>query len=148
MTEKLLQGKDYIGVGGGVLIVNDDGDVLLMKRGGDVRNESGWWSKPGGGVKFGETAIEAMKREMKEELDIEIEITGYLPHTDHIIESENQHWASFNFIAHITKGEPKNMETDKCDAVKWFALDHLPKKITQTTSEPIENYITKRYITL
>jgi len=148
MIEKLLQGKDYIGVGGGVLIVNDDGDVLLMKRGRDVRNESGWWSKPGGGVKFGETAIEAMKREMKEELDIEIEITGYLPHTDHIIESENQHWASFNFIAYITKGEPKNMEPEKCDAIKWFALDKLPKKITQTTSEPIENYINKKYITL
>lgn len=143
-----MQGKDYIGVGGGVLIVNDDGDVLLMKRGKYVRNESGWWSKPGGGVKFGETAIEAMKREMKEELDIEIEITGYLPHTDHIIEDENQHWASFNFIAYITKGKPKNMEPEKCDAVKWFSLDHLPKKITQTTREPIENYITKKYITL
>lgn len=148
MTEKLLQGKDYIGVGGGVLILNDQGDVLLIKRGKGVRNESGWWSKPGGGVKFGETAIEAMKREMKEELDIEIEITGYLPHTDHIIVSEGQHWASFNFVAHIIKGEPKNMEPDKCDAVKWFSLDHLPEKLTHTTIEPIENYITKRYITL
>lgn len=148
MTKKLLQGKDYIGVGGGVLILNDEGEALLMKRGKNVRNESGWWSKPGGGVKFGETAIEAMKREMKEELDIEIEITGYLPHTDHIIESENQHWTSFNFIAHITKGEPKNMEPEKCDAIEWFVLDKLPKKITQTTSEPIENYINKKYITL
>ncbi len=147
MTGKLIQGKDYVGVGGGVLILNDEGKALLIKRGQEVRNEAGWWSKPGGGVKFGETAAEAIKREIKEELDIEIEITGYLPHTDHIIKSENQHWVAFNFIARITKGKPKNMEPHKCDDIKWFALNELPQKITQTTREPIDNYIAGRYIT-
>ncbi len=148
MTGKLIKGKDYIGVGGGVLILNDLGEVLLMKRGREVRNESGWWSKPGGGVKFGETAIDAMKREIKEEINVEIEITGYLPHTDHIIETEDQHWASFNFVAYITEGEPKNMEPEKCDAIEWFVLDELPEKITQTTSEPIAHYIAGKYINL
>ena len=38
MADKLINGKDYIGVGGGVLILNDDGEALLMKRGGNVRN--------------------------------------------------------------------------------------------------------------
>jgi len=148
MKNKFVKGKDYIGVGGGVLILNSDGEALLMRRGKSVRNESGWWSKPGGGVKFGEAVIEAMKREIKEELDIEIEMTGYLPHTDHIIESENQHWAAFNFIAHIIKGEPRNMEPGKCDEITWFPLDDLPKKITQTTSEPIADYIAGKYIVL
>ncbi len=145
---KLIKGKDYIGVGGGVLILNDLDEALLMKRGGNVRNESGWWSKPGGGVKFGETAIKAMKREILEEIGVEIKIIGYLPHTDHIIEAENQHWASFNFIAHIISGEPQNREPEKCDAIEWFALDNLPEKITQTTSEPIAHYIDGKYITL
>ena len=89
-----------------------------------------------------------MRREIKEELNIEIEITGYLPHTDHIIEMEGQHWASFNFIAHIVSGEPQNMEPEKCNAIKWFALNELPKKITQTTCEPIENYVKGCYIEL
>ena len=148
VIEKMLKGRDYIGVGGGVLILNDLGEILLLKRGKDVRNESGWWSKPGGGVKFGETAIEAMKREIKEEVGIEIEITGYLPHTDHIIEEGNQHWAAFNFIAHIVSGKLQNMEPEKCDAIEWFAFNNLPKKITQTTSEPIAHYIDGKYITL
>ncbi len=139
---------DYIGVGGGVLILNEKNEALLMKRGKNVRNESGWWSKPGGGVKYGEGAIDAMKREIKEELNIEINIVGYLPHTDHILPKENQHWASFNFIAHIISGTPTNMEPDKCDEIAWFALEALPKKTTQTTREPIENYCCGRYIDL
>ena len=139
---------DYIGVGGGVLILNERGEALLMKRGKDVRNESGWWSKPGGGVHYGEQAIDAMKREIKEELDIEIDIWGYLPHTDHFVEKEKQHWASFNFIAHIISGEPRNMEEEKCDEIAWFALDALPEKTTQTTREPIENYLCGKYIHL
>ncbi len=147
MVNEFIQGKDYIGVGGGVLILNDKREVLLIKRGREVRNEVGWWSKPGGGVKFGEIAIEAMKREIKEELDIEIKITGYLPHTDHIIKSEKQHWVAFNFIAHIVKGKPRNMELHKCDDIKWFALNKLPQKITQTTKEPIVDYIAGKYIT-
>ena len=33
MKNKLKAGKDYIGVGGGVLIFNKKGEVLLKKRG-------------------------------------------------------------------------------------------------------------------
>ena len=147
---KQVKGKDYIGVGGGCLILNDKKEVLLIRRAGEVRNEAGWWSKPGGSVKFGEKVEEAMIREMKEELNIDVKITGYLPHTDHIItknsNDEEQHWVAFNLIAKIISGTPKNMEFHKCDKIGWFALDKLPEKITQTTSEPVENYLAGRYI--
>ncbi len=148
----MQKGKDYIGVGGGCLILNDKEEVLLIRRAGEVRNEAGWWSKPGGGVKFGETAEKAMIREMKEELDIEVEIVGCLPHTDHIIKTEtgdnntDQHWVALNFIAKIKSGQPKNMEPHKCDKIGWFAMDNLPEKITQTTAEPIKNYLEGRFL--
>lgn len=148
MNKNFERGKDYIGVGGGVLILNDKKEILLIKRAGKVRNEAGWWSKPGGCVEFGERVTETMKREIKEELDIDIEILGYLPHTDHIIKEENQHWVAFNFVAKIVSGEPKNMEPEKCDEIKWFGFDELPQKITQTTSEPIADYIKNIYIKL
>ena len=150
----MQKGKDYIGVGGGCLIFNDKKEVLLIRRAGEVRNEAGWWSKPGGGVKFGETAEKAMIREMKEELDIDVEIVGCLPHAGHIIKTEtsdnniDQHWVALNFIAKIKSGEPKNLEPHKCDKIKWFPLDKLPGKITQTTSESVENYLTGKFIKL
>ncbi len=141
-------GRDYIGVGGGVLILNKKKEVLLMKRGKNAKNEAGWWSKPGGTVEYAEKVIMAMKREIKEEIGIEIDIWGSLPHTDHIIKKEGQHWVAFNYLASVKKGEVKNLEPHKCDEIKWFALDNLPKKITQTTREPIKNYLEKKYIKL
>jgi len=150
MQQKLRKGKDCIGVGGGCLILNDKNEVLLIRRAGEVRNEAGYWSKPGGGIKLGEKVADAMAREMKEELDIEVEIIGMLPHTDHIItkqtNQDNQHWVAFNLIANIISGEPKNMEPHKCDKVGWFPMDKLSEKITQTTKEPVENYLAGRWI--
>lgn len=142
-------GKDYIGVGGGVLILDDQGRFLMMKRSGEVRNESGWWSKPGGKVEFGETSIESMKREIKEEIDTEIEVFAVLPHTDHIIEDENQHWLAVNYLARIKSGKPKIMEPHKCCELKWFGVDDdLPEKISQTTKESVDYYIQGKYIEL
>src|SRR6266567_1926333 len=126
-------GKTHIGVGGGVLILNDKNEFLMMRRGAQAKNEIGWWCKPGGALDFGESAIKAMKREIKEEIDVEIDIWGYLPHTDHVIKNEGQHWVAFNYCATIKKGEPRIMEPHKHDRLEWFAMDNLPKKTTKTT---------------
>jgi mutator protein MutT len=145
---KSRPGKDYIGVGGGILIFNKKGEVLLMKRGKKSKNEAGWWSKPGGSVDYGETAIKGMKREIKEELDINVKIWGLLPHTDHIIKKEKQHWVAINFLADLKSGKPKIMESEKCEEIRWFNLKKLPSKTTKTTHEPIKCFLQKKYIKL
>lgn len=73
-----------------VVITNLTGDVLLLKHsyGSDV------WSLPGGGLRRGEDPMEAARREVREELGMElarIELIGTLnevlsgsPHTAHI----------------------------------------------------------------
>jgi len=148
MKNNLKPGKDHIGVGAGVLILNDNDEVLLKKRGQKSRNEIGWWEKSGGLIEFGEKILPAVRREVKEELNVEIEIIGYFPHTDHIITRENQHWVAINYLAKIKRGKLKNMEPHKCEELKWFNLDRLPKKIVQPTRESIRNYLAKRYIEL
>lgn len=130
-------GKDYIGVGCGAIIVNEKNQVLLMRRAGTVNNEPGYWTKPGGTVEFGEKVVDAVKREIKEEIGVEIECTKFLGYSDHIT-AEGQHWVAFHYLAHIVAGEPTNLEPLKCDAIEWFDLNALPEKITQTTREPIE----------
>ncbi len=146
--KKKKSGREYIGVGGGILILNKKGEVLLMKRSKNSKNEIGWWSKPGGAVNYNEKAIDAMKREIKEELGIDVKIWGYLPHTDHIIKRDKQHWIAINYLAKIKSGKPKIMEPHKCDKIKWFNLKKLPKKITRTTKEPVKNYLAGKYIKL
>lgn len=148
MEKEFKAGKSHIGVGGGVLIFNKKGEVLIMKRGKKAKNQAGWWCKPGGQVEYGESAVKAMKREIKEETNLNIDIWGILPHTDHIIKGEGEHWLSVNFLANVKSGTLKNMEPHKCDELKWFALNELPKKLTQTTREPVKNYLAKKYIKL
>lgn len=134
-------GVDYIGVGCGALIINDQGEVLLQKRGQTSKNEAGFWSKPGGAVEYRERVEDAVIREIKEELGIDIELVKLMGFTNHIIEAENQHWISFNFLAKIVNGTPQNLEPGKIEEIGWFKLNELPEKLSKTTSEPIQQYI-------
>jgi len=52
----------YKGKGAGVIVINDQGHILLGRDSND-----GLWSGPGGHVESGETFEEAAKRELKEE---------------------------------------------------------------------------------
>jgi len=137
-------GFDCVGVGCGALIVNDKNETLLLKRTSKTRNRAGFWSKPGGGVEFGEKVEDAVKREIKEELGVEIELVKFLGFTQDIIKEENQHWVSFNYLAKIIGGEVKNMEPEKHEEIKWFSIDHLPEKITEFTTIPIKAYLNNK----
>jgi 8-oxo-dGTP diphosphatase len=67
-----------IGVGFGVMILNDNNEVLLGKRHGDSKKASsllhgeGTWTMPGGKLHFGESFEEGAHREVLEETGIKI----------------------------------------------------------------------------
>lgn len=121
----MIRGKDYIGVGVGALIINDEGRFLLGLRGKKAKNEQGKWEIPGGGVEFGETLQQALKREIKEEIGIEIEVISLLQVADHILEKE--HWVSPTFICKIISGTPTIMEPEKCDRLEWVTIEEAEK---------------------
>ena len=125
-TSLMKKGVDYIGVGVGAVVI-EKGKVFITLRGKKARNEVGKWEIPGGGVEFGETLKDAIKREIKEENDFDIEIVELLGVNDHIIKEEKQHWVSPTFICKIKSGVPKIMESDKCEAIGWFTLDEASK---------------------
>jgi len=127
-------GVDFIGVSVGAMIINADGKLLLCKRSKTARNEQGQWEIPGGEVEFGEKLTDAIKREMGEELDIDIELIKQLPAADHIIPADHQHWVPTTFLAKLKgKNSPHIMEPHKCDAVGWFSFDKLPTPLTIIT---------------
>jgi 8-oxo-dGTP pyrophosphatase MutT (NUDIX family) len=54
-----------------VVVVNDDGDILLIRR-----TDNNNWALPGGAIDLGESASQAAIRETQEETGITCEITG------------------------------------------------------------------------
>jgi mutator protein MutT len=137
----MKQGIDFIGVSVGAMIFNENNELFLSKRSQKCKNEKGCWEIPGGGVDFGEKLADAIKREMKEEYGVEIEIIKQFPAEDHIIPNENQHWVATTFLAKFKPGnKPRIMEPEKCDEIGWFSLDTLPSPLSIITKLDVVNY--------
>lgn len=139
------RGIDYIGVGVGAAIFNKEGKIFITKRGREAKNERGKWEIPGGSVEFGETFQQAIKREIKEEHGIEIEIIELLGICDHIIPDEHQHWVSPTYISKIKKGTPKIKEPHKCEEIGWFTIEEAEKLPLSIVTKYDISLLKKRY---
>jgi len=136
----MRRGIDYIGVGVGAIIVNARGRVFMAQRGPLAKNERGLWEFPGGGVEFGEKLADALRREMREEYGIDIEVGELLDVVDHILPDEGQHWVSPTFICRLLNGEPRILEPGKCSQIGWFAPDAVPAELTIISRHNLINY--------
>ncbi len=111
-------------VGVGAVIV-ENGKILLVKRANEPNK--GKWSVPGGLVRSGEKLKEALKREIREELGVEIETGDVAWVTDEIYFDRNgrveYHYIVIDLFARIVDGVPKAMSD--ADEVRWFDLSKI-----------------------
>ncbi|BBD53064.1 MULTISPECIES: 8-oxo-dGTP diphosphatase MutT [Planktothrix] len=105
-----------IGVG---VIWNHQKQILIDKRPAkDLLG--GLWEFPGGKLEAGETLEDCIKREIQEELAIEIEVE------DHLITIEHT-YTDFKVTLNVYHcrylgGEPQPLE---CDEIRWVTLDEI-----------------------
>ena len=100
-------------------VIRDGERVLIDKRRSDALL-GGMWEFPGGKVEHGESLEQAIIREIREELGLEINAGsefGYYEHT----------YTHFSVTVHailcdIVRGEPKAIEADE---IAWVTLDKL-----------------------
>ena len=119
--------------GCGAAIRDEQGRLLLMQR--LTEPEAGAWGLPGGKIDMGERAEQAVRREIMEELGIEIEIIGLACISEIIDGGDGRHWVSPIYEARIVSGEPQCMEPEKHGGWDWFALDALPVQLTTPTRQ-------------
>jgi 8-oxo-dGTP diphosphatase len=100
-------------------IINKNGKILIAQRN---RNKSQGlkWEFPGGKVEPYETAQECLKREIKEELNIDIEVKELFGES--IFEYSNGSIKLIAFHAEWISGDLKVFEHEK---VEWITVDRL-----------------------
>jgi len=111
----------------GAVVEDDEGRILLVKhepeRGGFWQ---GKWICPGGKLELGETIGDGIKREVKEETGLEIELIKPLPAFDRIVKSADGidlHVVYIDYIAKLAGGELK-ADSDVGEAL-WIEKDEL-----------------------
>ncbi|KGR75052.1 NUDIX domain-containing protein [Ureibacillus sinduriensis] len=78
------RGKVWLGVAG--IVINEEGKWLVVKK--KYSGLKGMWSLPAGFVQYGETADEAVVREVGEETGIQCEVTGLIGFRTGVIRGE------------------------------------------------------------
>ncbi len=114
-------------VGVGVVIRDDEGRILLIRRGREPGK--GLWAVPGGKVEWGETMREAARREAREETGLEVDI-GDIVWVGEVIEG-SYHIVLIDFAGVATGGDV--MASDDAEELRWVALDeakNLPLTMT------------------
>ena len=112
-----LKHADIVKVTAAILV--KDNKIIIAKRGPDDRLAHKW-EFPGGKIEINETPEQCLKREMKEEFDIDVSVDEYLGssvyHYDHI---------SIELLAYRTYWEGGEIDLKDHDEFKWVSLEQL-----------------------
>lgn len=127
----MQKGIDYIGVGICAFCHDGNGKFVMVKRSQNARDEHGKWDIIGGGIEFGDTIEETIKKEVKEELDADILDYEFLGYFDAHREQNGKptHWVQLAFKVKVDPKQVKLNEPHKFDDLAWFTLDTLPEPI-------------------
>lgn len=120
------------------LVTNLKKDSILLIRRKDLLWGSAW-SIPGGHVETGEKIVEALYRELKEELNLKILSFYFLEYEE--LMPKKKHMISFNFVV-IADNQFKIQEKEISDA-KWIkinGINNINHKLSKNMLKEISNW--------
>ena len=111
-------------VGVKIFLKNPEGKYLLVRR-SPVKypGVKGEWDIPGGRINPGSLLLENLKREVKEETQLEVIGTPKLLHAQDIIPNEEKHVVRLTYVGE-TKGKPV-LDTEEHIDYTWLSLAEL-----------------------
>ena len=115
------------------MIISKDNKILVQKRKG-TKLWSGYYALPAGHIDEGENQYDALVREAKEELGIDLDfrniVNSYVVLRRNYFEIDGkilEPYIDYYFEINKFDGIPKIIEEDKCDELIWVDINNLPK---------------------
>jgi isopentenyl-diphosphate Delta-isomerase len=123
----------------GLWLTNSNGEVLLARRALDKAHDPGIWGPAAAGtVEKGETYESNIIKEVKEELDLEVELKKSIKIKRFSKERPHNYLTQW-FTAKIDiSAKEINFDKVEVDTVKWFSKKELSKKVSTNP----ENFLT------
>jgi 8-oxo-dGTP diphosphatase len=120
-----------------------DGCLLLYHS-----DKSGTWMLPGGGIELGETAIEALNREIQEEVGLRVQRPEFFFADDVFYYNEKiqQAWQVYSLYYRadpvLTDGQIVPQAGAETTALEWIPLDHVrPEDFHVTGMEAVRKFL-------
>jgi len=101
-------------------VLRDGRGRLLVARRAPGQHLEGLWEFPGGAVEVGERAEDALVRELREELGVDIEVADPLTFAWH--RDERREILLLFYRACLIEGEPRGLQGQE---VRWVTPDEL-----------------------
>lgn len=115
------RGKVWLGVAG--VVVNREGKWLVVNK--TYGGLKGVWSLPAGFVNVGETADEAVVREIKEETGIDVEVTGLIGLRTGVIRNEISDNMAIFCCKQQDEHQPTIIQEEELFDAKWITLEEI-----------------------
>ncbi|MCM1131499.1 MAG: NUDIX domain-containing protein [Roseburia sp.] len=128
-----------------VIIGDGNGNILLQQR-----KDDGKWAHHGGAIEVDENTLDAAKREIKEELNLELDEVEFLgvysgKKYHHIYPNGDEVSAiDIVYVCHKYHGDLKNTDGEVSQA-KWFNKDNLPTNLSHNPKDAIKDYFKKYF---
>lgn len=140
--ESFKKGTDYTGITVTFYCHDGEGNYVFHKRSDKCRDEHGRWDCGGGGLKFNERLLDAVKREVFEEFGTEPQKIEFLGNAEVFREHDGvpTHWIAFRYKVLVDRTKVINNEPEKHSELKWCTLDNLPSPLHSQITAEIEEY--------
>jgi 8-oxo-dGTP diphosphatase len=106
------------------LVRDDEGRILLARRVGEPG--AGLWDLLGGFLDEGEEPLAALRRELREETGLDVEVGEYLGGIPDRYGEDGTWTVNFYWEATLGEGEPR--PADDVAELSWFHADRLPPR--------------------
>ena len=128
--------RPVVGVGA---IITDGDRVLLVRRGREP--SKGLWSIPGGMLELGESLVEGIRREVREEVGLDVQVLEMVEVLDRVIYDDDgkieYHYVLVDYVCKPLSGTLR--VADDADAAEWVnRRDVSSYEITKGTPAVIE----------